>query len=142
MHYFNVLFFDKNMRQFCLFDRPWLSIPDGSSGLSHRYRRVQQVHCLQWQDITGHVMCQRDGGRNGHVPRKINTQCFFSQKSQLVVQWTTRQLQCDCLLTDLLPSGLICFNTCCKYILEIRTHAIPWNNTLKGINVSSNQLSL
>lgn len=64
-----------------LCDRLQLSVPDGGASLPHRHCRVQQIHCVQWQDITGHVLCQRDGGSSPYVQRKTN-QCK-------PLKWTT-----------------------------------------------------
>lgn len=58
-----------------LFDRLWLSTPDGGSGLAYRYSRVQQLCRLQWQDIAGHAVHQRSEDRNRNVQCKTNVQC-------------------------------------------------------------------
>lgn len=59
-----------------LFDRLWLSTPDGGSGLTYRYSRVQQLSGLQWQDITGHVVHQNED-RNRNMQCKTNVQCLL-----------------------------------------------------------------
>lgn len=57
-----------------LLDRVSLAVPDGSSGLSDRSCRVQQLQGLQWQDITGHALHQEDGDGGRHVLCKADAQ--------------------------------------------------------------------